>query len=279
VIIFRLISYVPKFCLPFLAFLPAFLTLVFNKRAVRTLKQNVQKVYGLPPISKFSSQFARQVLQCQGFIALETIRYIFRPEEVLIEGLEHAKTTLERASYDSGVVIIAAHHGAWELAGHCAAKLLPRDFYALAKPSRSKWFTHILNEFRNFLGMKVLWTDSKSLLKEMMTIAHDKNHLGFVMDQRPGKKRGGFPCTFLKVPATPMVQGPALMAAKKNLPVIGIHAIRIDFCRYKFFATEVLPANHGETDEHKITQMMADDLSQMILRYPEQWAWTYRRWK
>jgi lauroyl/myristoyl acyltransferase len=63
------------------------------------------------------------------------------------------------------------------------------------------------------------------------------------------------------------------------MPVVGIHVVRLGLCRYHFFTTDVLAPNHGETDEQKITQLMAEDLSQMILRYPEQWAWNYRRWK
>lgn len=276
---FRAISRIPKKFLPFIVFILTGLTLIFSRREARTIKQNILKVYGLPEVSSFSNTFVKQVLNCQAYLALETLRYIFRPRELLIEGLQEANAMLQSASKDSGVVIIAAHHGAWELAGHCAAKMLRGEFYALAKPSRSEWFTGVLNQFRNVLGMKVLWTDSKTLLKEMMTVANQKNHLGFVMDQRPAKKNSGFSCSFLGVPGTWIVQGPAMMAARKNMPVIGIHAVRLGLCHYHFFTTEVLPPNHGQTDEQKIAQLMADDLSRMILRYPEQWAWNYRRWK
>lgn len=278
-IFFRAIAGIPKSFLPFLVFLISGIMLFFSRRSARVIRQNVQKVYGLPEISSFSGAFVRQVMSCQVFLALETIRYIFRPSDVVIEGLDKAKAMLQGASEDSGVVIIAAHHGAWELAGHCSARFLKGDFYALAKPSRSRWFTKILNQFRNRLGMKVLWTDSKTLLKEMMSVANQKNHLGFVMDQRPAKKGSGYTCNFLGVQGTQIVQGPAMMAARKNMPVIGIHVVRLGLCRYHFFTTEVLPCGHGETDEQKIAQMMADDLSKMILRYPEQWAWNYRRWK
>ena len=278
-IFFRAMARIPESFLPWVVFIVSLLLACVDRRSSRTIGGNVNKVYGLPENSGFASAFARQVKNCQVFLALETIRYIFRPDTVVIGGLEKAKTMLQAASLESGVVIIAAHHGAWELAGHCAARLLRGEFYALAKPSRSRWFTRILNEFRNRLGMKVLWTDSKTLLKEMMAVANEKGHLGFVMDQRPAKKGSGYPCEFLGVPNTMMVQGPAMMAARKNMPVIGIHVVRLGLCRYHFFTTEVLPVNHGQTDEHKITQLMADDLSRMILRYPEQWAWNYRRWK
>jgi KDO2-lipid IV(A) lauroyltransferase len=177
------------------------------------------------------------------------------------------------------LVIIAAHHGAWELAGHATAMCFDRPFYALAKPSKSARLTRVLNEIRERLGMQVLWTDSKTLLKDMMAVSSRHEHLGFVMDQRPGNRQGGHVCEFLGVKDTHMVTGPAMMAVRKNMPVCGIYMVRTGLCKYHFYVTEVLPLNHGLDNEQRVAQMMADDMSRMIRLYPEQWAWNYRRWK
>ncbi len=278
-IVFRIIAALPRFVLPSLAGMIAVLAFVFEKKGSKIIKHNVQRVYNLPVGSDFATNFVRQVFQTQVVLFLETIRYVFRPHEVRIDGIEEAKKILESASEQTGVIIIAAHHGAWELAGHVAAKCLSRDFHALAKPSRSAWLTKALNKIREMLDMNVLWTDSKTLLRDMMEISNKKEHLGFVMDQRPAKRASGFPCRFLGVPDTHIVQGPAMMAAKKQMPVFGVHSVRVGFCHYQFYVTEVLGANHGMTDQGRIAQLMADDLSRMILMYPEQWAWNYRRWK
>jgi len=278
-VLFRLIAFTPKCFIPVIASWLSHLAVLFARKDAKTIKENIGRVYGLPAKSEFSRDFVRQVFRTQVLLLFETLRFVYRPSEVLITGIEEAQGVLSRASDDCGVVIIAAHHGAWELAGYAAAKSLPRGFYALAKPSRTRWFTAALNEIRERLGMKVLWTDSKSLLKDMMAVAQRKDHLAFVMDQRPGKRSGGLICRFLRVEGTHIVQGPAMMAAKKNMPVVGVHAMRIGPYEYKFFATEVLAKGHGLTDENQIAQLMADDLSRMIETYPEQWAWNYRRWK
>ncbi len=278
-IVFRIIAALPRFLLPSLAGIIAVLAYLFAKKDGKIIRQNAHRVYDLPPTSAFATSFVWQVFQAQAFLFLETIRYVFRPSEVRIDGMDDAKEILANASKQSGVIIIAAHHGAWELAGHVAAKSLDRDFHALAKPSQSPWMTGALNKIREMLGMNVLWTDSKTLLRDMMEIANKNEHLGFVMDQRPAKRASGFPCRFLGVPDTHIVQGPAMMAAKKQMPVFGVHAVRVGVCHYKFYVTEVLGSNHGITDQGKIAQLMADDLSKMILMYPEQWAWNYRRWK
>jgi hypothetical protein len=45
------------------------------------------------------------------------------------------------------------------------------------------------------------------------------------------------------------------------------------------YVSEILPVAHGETDERRGAQLMADDMSRMIRLYPPQWAWNCRRWK
>ena len=127
--------------------------------------------------------------------------------------------------------------------------------------------------------MKVLWTDSKTLLRDMMSVAQNKEHLGFVMDQRPGKRQGGHPSVFLGIPETNIVPGPVLMATRKNMPVYGVYMLRIGMCEYRMYVNEILPPGHGETNEARVAQLMADDMSRMIRLYPEQWSWNYRRWK
>jgi KDO2-lipid IV(A) lauroyltransferase len=251
----------------------------FVNRDIRIISDNVNRVYHLPPHSSFTKTFAKQNLTTQALILLETIKYLFKPKVFRIVGLEEAAVVLRRASQDGGVVVIAAHHGSWELAGHLAAKLLDRPFYVLAKPSKSKWLTPILNQMREILGMKVLWTDSKNLLRDMLSIAGRHEHLGFVMDQRPEYRQSGYPSVFLGVSDTAIVQGPVTMATKKSMAVVGVTAVRTGDCQYQFYAHEILPAGHKETDGAKIAQKMADHMSNMIRLYPEQWSWNYRRWK
>jgi KDO2-lipid IV(A) lauroyltransferase len=255
------------------------LTYPFAGRDRRLIKANIELVYGLPKHSEFSRTFVRQNQKTQAAIMLETIRYVFRPESLLLNGVEEAKKKLNLAAKDSGIVIITAHHGAWELAGHAATSGFDRPFFVLAKPSKAKWLTTMLDQLREKLGMKVLWTDSKSLLRDMMAVAQRREHLGFVMDQRPASKQGGHSCEFLGVKNTQIVSGPVVMTVKKNMPVYSVYMMRTGSGRYQFYCDEVIPKDHNLTDEARVAQLMADSMTAMIRRYPEQWTWNYRRWK
>lgn len=274
-----LLAAIPPRLTPVVVWCLYWLSYPFAARDRRVIQANVERVYKLPKHSEFSRMFVGQNQKSQALIMLETIRYLFRPATVLINGLEDAREKLIKASEDSGVIIITAHHGSWELAGHGAALGLSRAFHVLAKPSKASWATPVLNKIREKLQMKVLWTDSKSLLRDMMSIAQRKEHLGFVMDQRPLAKQGGHACEFLGVPGTQIVAGPVMMAVKKNMPVYSVYMMRTGLGRYQFYCDEVLPKGHDQSDESLVAQLMADNMSEMIRRYPEQWSWNYRRWK
>lgn len=275
----ELIAAIPPRCLGFVVWMLYWISYPFTARDRRVIQNNVLRVYGLPAHSEFSKTFTKQNQMTQALIMLETIKYLFRPEQLQISGLDEAREKLQAASRESGVVIITAHHGSWELAGHAATKGFDRTFYVLAKPSKAKWLTPLLDGIRERLGMKVLWTDAKTLLRDMMAAAQNKEHLGFVMDQRPGSKQGGHSCAFLAIPNTQIVPGPVVMATRKNMPVYGIYMMRVGLCQYRFYCDEVLPPAHGVTDEQAVAQMMADNMTSMIRKYPEQWSWNYRRWK
>jgi KDO2-lipid IV(A) lauroyltransferase len=215
----------------------------------------------------------------QARIMIDTIRFVVRPDDYEITGMDEAREKFASLPKDAGVVVITAHVGSWDLAGYGAGKALGRPFHALAKPSKSKWLTPVLGEIRERLSMRVIWTDSKSLLKDMMAVTQRGEALGFVMDQKPLKRQSGHGCTFLGVPGTHIVPGPGLMITRKNLPAYGVYMLRTGRGKFRFYVNEILPQGHGETDELKVAQLLADDMSRMIKLYPEQWSWNYRRWK
>ena len=251
----------------------------FTSKDRRIIKSNIQRVYNLPPGSSFARDFVRQNLMSEARIMLDTIRFAMRPGDYEIAGMDEARDKFASLPKETGVVIITAHVGSWDLAGYAAGTALGRPFHALAKPSKSKWLTPVLGELRKRLAMRVIWTDSKSLLKDMMAVTQKGDALGFVMDQKPGKRQGGHTCVFLGIPGTNIVPGPGLMITRKNLPVFGVSIMRTGRGKFRFYVTDVLPHGHGETDELKVAQLLADDMSRMIKLYPEQWSWNYRRWK
>jgi len=224
--------------------------------------------------------FSQRVLKSQFIIYLETILFCFHRDALKFDGvIEYNRAVSQILSHDKGVVTFTAHLGAWELAGYFATLAAGRPMYVLAKPSKTMWINPILDKMREKLAMKVLWTHSKSLLRDMLSILDRGEGLGFVMDQKPALKQGGIPVEFMGIANTSIVQGPAQMIAKKNVAAFGSYCVRLGPRHYRVIATIAMTPDHAETNLAKISACLAKDMESVIRQYPEQWAWNYRRWK
>lgn len=265
------LAYIPRGLLEPICNMLVVLTWPLTRRARNIASQNIQRVYGLPPHSRQQRLFIKQVLSSQILCAIETVRFLYRPHEVSIDNVSAVQGLLEPC--ESGLILISGHIGSWELAGHFAAKFTPNKLYVLAK--RPKVFQALLERMRQRLNMEVLWTDSPQLLRDMIKVLKRGCGLGFVMDQRPAVRASGVPLDFLGLPAN-FVTGPATMAIRSKVPVFSLYCVRIGLCQYRLICHKI---ESTATTEIDLTKDMAQDIEAVVRCYPEQWTWTYKRWK
>jgi KDO2-lipid IV(A) lauroyltransferase len=276
--LFFFIRILPISCLPSVASVLVWITKPFTRKDRRRLDENIHRVLGLPPESYFSSMFARQVMYLQALCALETLKAVFKPELLEVTGFEEFCALVAKAEKaGKGHIIVTAHLGSWELCAYFGAKAAKRPFQVLAKPSRSRVVTKALDKLRLRMGTKVLWTDKKSILREMLLAIKKAESIGFVMDQKPEGRKGPL-VDFYGLP-TEFVGGPASLAIKTGCAVISLFCVRTGPMEFRLLAKEIAAAEHGETDEVALTQRMAAVIEQAIRLYPEQWTWTYKRWR
>ena len=279
-----LISFIPARLIEIIIFQMASFAARFPNKELKKILRNVEKVRGLRGGS-FARQFARQVFFNQAQAVLETIMEIYRPGLIQIENFNAFKeflTQFKDKNNRSNFVLITGHLGSWELVGKLASEANNGDFYALAKPSRSKVITEFMKGFRHKMGAKILWNDSKGILREMLSVLKNGAGLGFVMDQKPVGRKG--PVVNFLGQETEFVAGPASMALKTNSPVIAVFCVRVGMRRYKLLFEEIyngakdsLPSDQDSIQV--LTQRMASSITSAIEFYPEQWVWNYRRWK
>lgn len=251
---------------------------VLARKDVKRLRENVQRVYQLPPKSHFSAMFERQVFRHHIVCGLETIRILMEPDLIHLQGFD-AFAALIRQSERAGKghLLLTGHLGSWELCAYYGQKAATRPLSVLAKPPKRPALQQALEGFRANLGARVLWTDRKTLLRDMLGVLRRGEGLGFVMDQKPEGRRGPL-VTFLGQP-TPFVGGPAAMAVRTECAVISLFCVREGAFRYRLVSEALLDAGHGVADEQAMTQRFADVIDQAIRVYPEQWTWNYKRWR
>lgn len=262
---------------PFVATL-AFLHRNSSRREVVILRSNLEQVLGLAPGSTAMRAMRKSISLYQAASVLETVRGIHRPDSIEVSGLDElrrAVTGMEREG--RGQILITAHLGSWELLGRCMAEVSDTRFHSLAKRSPVEPFTRFLEDLRHRAGTGVLWIGRKSLLREMLKTLKKGEWLGFAMDQKPEGGRGPVVQFFGR--QTEFVIGPASLAIRTGCPVLAAFCIREGPFRYRVWCRQVLPVDHGESDEQALTQRLADEIERAIRKHPDQWPWSYRRWR
>jgi len=277
-VLWLLLSALPMIFLDLLASALAPVYRLIARRDRQRLESNVHRIYGLPPQSHFARMFCRQVFREQLAIALETMRVIRFPGLARIIGFEELKAQVAAAeSAGRGHIMITAHLGSWELCAYYAQKAAARPLHVLAKPAKRRFLTRFLGVLRARMEVHVLWTDRKTLVRDMLGALKKGESLGFVMDQKP-EGRQGPKVPFLGIP-TEFVTGPAAMTIRSGCPVIAIFCVREGRGQYRLLTRTLLTADHGEKDETAITAKFADAITSAIRAYPEQWTWSYKRWR
>lgn len=273
------IKALPKAAVPGLAMIYSWVMVTFATRDAKLIASNIARVYKLPPQSVFSTTFQKQVFRTQALIALETFKQQFsKHDHITMHGREQLKADLEKiTAAGKGLVLVTAHHGSWEMVANEIARATGKTFVALAKPSKLPEFTEILLKLRSKANTKVLLTDSKNLLRDMMKTLKENGNLGFVMDQKPEGRIGPI-VDFLGQP-TEFVTGPAKLALKHGSPVVAIFCIRTGPWEYRIEYETVVGPDQNPEGEQLLTQKMATAITRSIQLYPEQWIWNYKRWR
>lgn len=269
--------------LPFKEALASLLEIIsrpFRKKDQRWLYFNLALVFRLSPHSYFAKSFEKQVYRHQFLALLETMSALFKTNKDTIEfeGLDLLRTKLDLPLVsEKGFIVTTAHIGSWEFVAHCVARASSKKFYVLAKPSKSKLITSLLESLRSNMGVKVLWTNRKGLLKDMIDVLKSRQGLGFVMDQKPDNRVG--PVVSFLGQSTEFVSGPAKLACKFQVPVIGVYCIRLSENRYRVMSELIWQPGEVFLDETNLTQKMATSIENCVRSYPEQWVWNYKRWR
>ena len=263
------------------AFLAEFLLCVLRSAFKKDLKKiavNAKYIFGLEAHSNFVKVFQKQVLTHQIVSNLEGIKQLVKPElDVEILGLDTLEGNLNSIDESNGVICITGHLGNWELCGKCIKQVTDKSFNALAKAPKNLAAVKLLSKLRSSSNVDLLWTNRSDLFEAMENVLDSGNFLGFVMDQKPGKRKGVM-VDFLGK-QTEYVTGPAKFAISKNTPVVGVFCLREGPLRYRVISKVLMQKDHGIEDQQHATQIMANEIERVIKLYPEQWVWNYKRWK
>ena len=127
---------------------------------------------------------------------------------------------------------------------------------------------------RTRFGTKLI--EMKNTFKDMLSLKETISATAFIADQTPSPSNAYW-TTFLNQ-QTPVFWGTERISKKLNYPIVYINVKRVKRGYYNVSA-ELLCNDPLELKEGVITEMHTKKLEENILKQPETWLWSHRRWK
>jgi len=222
---------------------------------------------------------AREAFANVGRVLIEYLRHPlmdgrFFAERVELEGREKLEAACAQGK---GVIVAAAHYGAWELAMWKLAAL-GYPLHLVAKRLKN-----------NFLNMRLVWLrrahgvqshPAKDSAFAVVRALKRGQVLVAVMDQHATGK-AAVDVQFFGRPVRAL-GSPARLVSRLGCPVLPAYSLRVGPGRYRVIIGDPLPYQAASTDEEAWrvnTQTYLAALEEPIRREPSQWLWLHRRWR
>ena len=220
-------------------------------------------------------------------IAQKYYRYLC---DLILESLKKLnideKTALERCymaphpvldrlrAENKSVIILMGHYGNWEWAGSTFSLSTNYQLHVVYKTLSNPHFEKLMCKTRTMFGTRLI--KMENTLKDILKNKQNPSAYTFIADQTPFPQNAYW-TTFLNQD-TPLFTGAEKIAKKLNFPVLFVNIVREKRGQYKI-TEELLFENPKETRENEITETYIRRLEQEIIKMPETWLWSHRRWK
>ena len=171
-------------------------------------------------------------------------------------------------------IIVMGHYGNWEWGGNAFSLQCRQPLYVIYRPLSNRGFDRLMYTMRTRFGTRLI--AMRDAYRDMASKRDEVSTTAFIADQTPAPEQAYW-TTFLNQD-TPVFRGTEKIAARLNVPVVyvGIYRVRRG---YYVVDAELLCKEPGSTADGEISDMHTRRLEKDILRHPEFWLWSHRRWK
>lgn len=203
------------------------------------------------------------------------------PPERRIELCSNYAECRERIREDlargSGLLVVTAHLGSWELLGSICSTIAPAHVVAERPhaPALADW----LEAARGRLGMRTLYTDV--FPRELIRALARNELVGILADHDLHRARGLFAPFLGREAWTPTA--PVVIAQRTGCVLRPVFLVREgEGERYRFVlhdAIRVPPRSAGAAGIREATLCWVQAIEREIRARPEQWTWMHPRWR
>jgi Kdo2-lipid IVA lauroyltransferase/acyltransferase len=171
-----------------------------------------------------------------------------------------------------GLVMLTPHLGGFEIIPRILATHFPATI--LYRPARQEWLNNLIEEQRAYPNMHFVPTNLQGVRK-MVKALQEGEAIGILPDQVPSGGDGVWVKFFNRYAYTTPL--PARLANRNQTPVILFSAIRKSLGQGWTIKAQRL--NSFSEDPHQAATQMNEAIEAVILEAPEQFIWSYNRYK
>ncbi len=199
--------------------------------------------------------------------------WLWSSKRVLSLVVRESGTELLNRDDGRGVIVLSPHLGAWELAGLFMASKGPST--SMYRPQ--KYIGGLILEGRQRNGARLV-PDDISGVKHMLRAVKKGEYVGILPDQVTREETGSVFSPFFGIPAVTMLLVAGL-TRRSGARVVFLFAERLP--RGQGFHMHCLPAPEGidSKDDTVAAATLNRGVEQCISICPEQYQWTYRRFR
>lgn len=193
----------------------------------------------------------------------------------LIRGVDGEAEWQAALDEGRGAIALTPHLGAWEIAGlYLSSRCRLTSLY---RPSRlGPRADELIRTGRSRLGAQLVATDNRGV-RRLLQALREGQVVGILPDQDPGDEGGRF-TPFFGHPANTMVLLSRL-AMRSGAPVFLLYAERLPRGRGYRLHFQRLSEAIGREPLDASLKALNDAVEQAVRRLPEQYLWSYRRFK
>lgn len=270
---FSVIPYWVLYLLSNMFYILFFYFIPYRKKVIR---QNIDRSF-LELSSKEKVSIIKGFYHNLCDILLEGIKGFSMTKNDLLKRYQFINPEVMNDLYAKGqdVVAVGAHYANWEWGIIAAPLQLKHKLFAFYTPLTNKPIDAYMRENRNKWGTELV---SAGDAKKIFDAKKEEPVMFFFgADQSPAKPKGAHWMTFLNQD-TACIKGPEFFARRYQMPVVYFDVERVKKGYYSVLL-KVIEPDPVNTSSGEITENYMHELERIILKKPEDYLWSHRRWK
>lgn len=226
---------------------------------------------------KESGALRRRFYSILSDLFLETFKGFTMSKNELLKRFKVSNSEITNKYYEQGrdVIFVLGHFANWEWAVATLVEEFKHQPAVLYKPMSNQFIDNFFTKVRSRFGIELvsIRQTNQYFLKEK------PKPVGYYMiaDQFPPSKERQKEVIFFSS-KTPFLNGPEKYATQLNIPVVYIEFQRIKRGYYSISLIDI-SSDPKNLSDGEVTQKYAELLEKSILKQPENWVWSHKRWK